>query len=628
MKRISVLQANTIDQIAAGEVVASPSSVVKELVENSLDAQATVIEVEIAEGGLSLVSVADNGGGIYAEDCIKALLRHATSKIQAIDDLYDLYTMGFRGEALASVASVSKLTLHSAQEGFVGVKIYSEGGAVLTHKKEARQKGTTVTVQDLFYNVPARRKFQRKSSALAVEIYRTFAVLSLASPHVTFLLRSEKGVLLELPSVCATHQKGQLARIQQVLGEGFLQGGVSVEKKVGPGTITGILGGASLARRNRLGQYLFVNQRPVTCQFIEDAVRQGFGTMLGSRDHPSFVLYVQVPPSSVDVNVHPQKQEVRFKDERGWHGEFVQSISEVLYSSMEQVAELPERVAGEAAGFVEDAGEDKNRSSTQNMATPAVCLNQQICGEGVAIEKAPPHCAEKALIKNPFEAVTVTTEGKQVKWLENINLQEQELPPLVTPVQKELSSSDPLVLMGLFGQYLFLQKALEGIFIVDMRAARFRIMFDALQKEHEGGVQKQILFFPLEFSWGNSDVLCLLENKKSLEQVGFSLRQSCANTISVGAIPPFLQENQIGEVLEEILASLLCLEGNAAIKKEKDTKVAFIAAQHACRGGVSSAEEGMLLYKRLLEEKHSLLDPKGNKIIRRLQHEEIQKLFC
>lgn len=635
MKRISVLQASTIDQIAAGEVVASPASVVKELVENSLDALATVIEVEIAEGGLSLVVVTDNGLGIHEEDCVMALLRHATSKIQNIDDLFDLYTMGFRGEALASTASVSKFTLHSAREGSVGVKVYAEGGDIREQKKMPRQRGTTIEVRDLFYNVPARRKFQKKNSTLALEIYRTLSILSLAHPHVTFLLRSEKGLVLELPSVGLQHmnlQEEQKVRMRQVLGENFLLDSFSLNKKMALGTVQGVLGGTSMTRRNRQGQYLFVNQRAVVCQCIEDAVHLGFGTMLGTRDHPSFVLYIQVPPSIVDVNVHPQKQEVRFKNERDWHEELVQSVSEVLYAPMQQqkmalqsVTLLEQHQApsaertqpmstkGEGCGVVEEPLEQDKTIRNNPSMSPSL----------VAVEEA---CAEKQPSFQEGEQEEEEDSSWKESWLAKVSQSVKEGPP--APIQRELLASDSVALMGLFGQYLFLQKEVEGVLIVDMQAARFRVIFDALQTACEGEGQKQILLFPLLFVFGASEVLCLLENKHSLERVGFSLRWADDNTVEVSAIPPFLQESQLENVLKEILASLLFLEGDTVIRKEKDAKVAFIAAQHACKKGVSSAEEGLLLYKRLLEEGHSALDPKGNKIVRRLQHEEIQKLFC
>ncbi len=327
MSKIRVLSETTINQIAAGEVVENPASVVKELVENALDAGARDVRVEIRGGGQQLIRVSDDGFGMGADDALLSLERYATSKLRAVDDFLELQTMGFRGEALASIAAISKVTLMTALEKGVGTQVEMEGGKLLQVTPCARSRGTTIEVRSLFYNVPARKKFQKSSAVNAAEITRMMTLLSLAHPEVGFELRQQDKLILQASPTDFT------GRALHVLGSEFCNGSFSIEA---PG-LKGFVGAAFHSRPNRSGQYLFINRRAIFSPLISYAVKDGYGTRLAENRHPLFVLHLEVPPHVIDVNVHPQKKEVRFQQEQ----EIKERIRSAISVAFQPVTSLP-----------------------------------------------------------------------------------------------------------------------------------------------------------------------------------------------------------------------------------------------------------------------------------------------
>ncbi|MBI5272366.1 MAG: DNA mismatch repair endonuclease MutL [Chlamydiia bacterium] len=297
--KIARLSEPLINQIAAGEVVENPASVVKELIENCLDAKARSISVWIEGGGERLIRVEDDGCGMGREDALLSLERHATSKVRLQEDLERLVTMGFRGEALAAIAAISHLEMKTSEE--TGYWIRAEGGSIVAQGPCARNRGTTIEVRSLFFNVPARKKFLKSPSANTAQIIRMIETIALAYPEIFFSLRTDGKTVLE---VMPTAPK---KRIEQLLG--------SMPHEVASDHLWGFLTPASEAKTHRRGQHLFVNLRPVFSPLISKAVKAGYGVRIDERSHPSFVLFLDIDPGSVDVNVHPQKREVRFADE-------------------------------------------------------------------------------------------------------------------------------------------------------------------------------------------------------------------------------------------------------------------------------------------------------------------------
>lgn len=310
MGRIQILSNETINQIAAGEVIENPSSVVKELVENALDAGSKHIFVEIKEGGFQLIRVIDNGCGMSPDEALLSLQRHATSKIRDVHDLNSIKTMGFRGEALASIGAISKLTLTTAITNEPGTKIESEAGKMLSLAPFPRKPGTTIEVRSLFYNVPARKKFQKTSSASVADIHRLLLTLALAHPEVTFEFVSQEKEVFSF--------KGEIdksVRVREVLGDDFIKTAQLIDQQVGEYHIKGYLGSFEMARLNRTGQYTFINGRVVLAPLISFAVREGYGVRLDKDRFPCYALHLDMPAHLIDVNVHPQKKEVRFQKE-------------------------------------------------------------------------------------------------------------------------------------------------------------------------------------------------------------------------------------------------------------------------------------------------------------------------
>jgi DNA mismatch repair protein MutL len=292
--KIIKLSSFVINQIAAGEVVENPASIVKELVENSLDAGAKKISIELVSGGQQLIRVEDDGCGMGPEDALLSLERHATSKIQTVADLQSLSTMGFRGEALAAIASVSHFELKTSNG--VGTRLIAEGGKVSLMEPCARNLGTTIEVRSLFYNVPARKKFQKSPSTNAAQVTRVVEAIALAHPDVAFSLNGKE---------YSTAQPKK--RIEEILGE--------YEHEVNEKGLFGFLSAPKKAIPSRIGQYLYINKRPIFSPLVAKAVKQAYGTRIAEHAYPRFVLFLEIDPDQVDVNVHPQKKEVRFRDE-------------------------------------------------------------------------------------------------------------------------------------------------------------------------------------------------------------------------------------------------------------------------------------------------------------------------
>lgn len=302
--KIALLSDDVINQIAAGEVIENPASVVKELIDNAIDAQAKRIEIEILAGGQQLIKVEDDGCGMSPSDVEVSILRHATSKLKRLDDLDSLQTMGFRGEALAAIAAISKIEILTS-DGTAGTRLMADAGRIEILEPCARNPGTSIEVRSLFFNTPARRKFQKSLQANSAQVVRIVQSLALSNASIAFTLRSQGQVLL---NVNRSDWKG---RIEEILGADLCKNGVWLERD----HLLGWLGPVVEARATRLSQHYFINRRPIFSPILAKAVNEGYGTRIAAGAHPPVVLYLERPSDEFDVNVHPQKREVRFHDE-------------------------------------------------------------------------------------------------------------------------------------------------------------------------------------------------------------------------------------------------------------------------------------------------------------------------
>lgn len=333
--KIRLLSESTINQIAAGEIIENPASALKELIENSIDAGALKIQIDVRGGGLLFFQVIDDGIGMNRDDAVFCLERHATSKISKFSDLLQLTSMGFRGEALASIAAVSKMEIETAEEGSVGTKVVCHAGKIVKVEPCSRTRGTTIQVSSLFYNVPARKKFQKSAAQATADIVKMVTRVSLAHKEISFTLHANGKEIL------TTSNRGE-KRIEEVLGKEFLKDTKEIFWEKEGYTISGIVGSPLNVRSNRLQEYLLINKRPVVSHLVERAVQSGFGTRIGNREYPVFVIWMELPPESIDVNVHPQKIFVRFCEEEKVH-HFVKSAIEQSFAMPIKI-ELPKTV--------------------------------------------------------------------------------------------------------------------------------------------------------------------------------------------------------------------------------------------------------------------------------------------
>src|SRR6187399_1133660 len=341
---IRVLDNHLIDQIAAGEVIERPASIVKELVENSLDAGAQSVEVEIEAGGMRLTRVRDDGSGIPAAELRLALSRHATSKIATADNLGAITTLGFRGEALPSIASVSRFDITSRhQDEERAARVSVEGGTIGELGPAAHPPGTTIEVRDLFYNLPARRKFLRSEVTEQGHIVRLLERLALSRDDVAFRLRTGSRTLLDAPALVAAG--GAAARLGRIVGQDFVSRALEIEHSAGPVRVSGWIGAPSAARATSDLQFWFVNGRAVRDRLLMNAVRLCYRDVLYSGRQPAYVLYLDIDPTLVDVNAHPQKLEVRFRDSRQIHDFVFRAVERKLSGTKPGTSVVPPAAA-------------------------------------------------------------------------------------------------------------------------------------------------------------------------------------------------------------------------------------------------------------------------------------------
>ena len=516
---IRVLPSELVDQIAAGEVIERPASVVKELIENSLDAGARRIEIDVERGGTGLIRVCDDGCGIAAEELTVALSRHATSKIASLADLESVTTLGFRGEALPSIASVSRLRLVSHTAGAPhGAQISADGGAVAAVRPAAHPPGTTIEVRDLFFNVPARRKFVRRDSTELHHIARLVERLTLSRFDVTFRLRNGQRVLLEAP---ATTGEGQDAgRLAQVLGKDFAARSVPIEHSAGPVTLSGWAGLPTAARAQPDQQFWFVNGRSVRDRLLMNAVRLGYRDVLYHGRHAAYVLYLTLDPQLVDVNAHPAKLEVRFRDTRQVHDFVLHAVERALAGTKPALA---------AAAPAADSG---------SMLGPLAGLGSTARTNGLSFHGAP-HDRRAAATRSTWAVVDTVRE-----------------PEPVMPLQAALTEY-PLgtALAQLHGVYILAQNR-DGLVLVDMHAAHERVLYEKFKAEQGAAPASQHLLEPVVVELKAHELEVILEGRSVWERAGFDLDALGPTRLALRRVPALLTGENVAQIVTSVVRDL------------------------------------------------------------------------
>lgn len=559
-----------INQIAAGEVVERPASVVKELVENALDAGATRVDIDLEEGGVRLIRIRDDGGGIAPEELPLAVSRHATSKIASLDDLEAVATLGFRGEALPSIASVSRFTLASRRPGDAhGSALQIEGGKLGDVMPRAHAPGTTVEVRELFYNVPARRKFLRAERTELGHIEEWLRSLALARPDVELRV-SHNGK----PS--RRYKPGDLysdARLGETLGEDFAAQALRVDHSGAGLRLHGWIAQPHYSRASTDQQYLYVNGRSVRDRSVAHAVKMAYGDVLFHGRQPAYVLFLELDPTRVDVNVHPAKHEVRFRDSRLIHDFVYRTLKEALAETRAGMTAVGTEAGGVPPAALPGAGHAASAGTGYALAGGAGLSAQWGARQsplGLQVADAP--AAYAALYASPGGAGVAAA-----------------LPPMPSqnglPVTAADSGVPPLgyAVAQLHGIYILAENA-EGLIVVDMHAAHERIGYERLKTAHDGmGLHAQPLLVPITLAVGERDADTAEREAETLVALGFEITRSGPGSLHVRSIPALLANAEPEGLLRDVLTDLREHGQSRRIATARDELLSTMACHGAVR---------------------------------------------
>ncbi len=553
MPRIAVLPPELASQIAAGEVVERPASVVKELLENALDAGATRCDVAIEGGGVARISVVDDGSGMDAEDARLALERHATSKVRALSDLERLLSYGFRGEALPSIASVSRLTLRTRlRDTDDGFEVMVEGGASAVARPAGVAPGTEVHVTDLFYNVPARRKFLRSTGTESGHVSEVVEAAALSRPEVTFTLTRDGRKVRELLRVQTREE-----RVLQVEGEHEL---TPCRGERGPLRVEAFLSRPEAARAGAGGLTLVVNGRTIRDRALQVAVAQAYGSVLERGRYPRGVVYLDLPPELVDVNVHPQKAEVRFSDPRAANDALYGILSRALASAFS----LPVPQRGAYA---------RQRTETAVALTPTL---HDAGGSGIA-EIAPDTLLTQAA--SGFVSGPAPDESPEARALIAVR------DPAGSPgPQKDVHWSS-LRFVAQLRQTFLLCEGDDGLYLLDQHAAAERVNFTRLRRDYQSrAVPAQALLFPTLIEVTAAEAEIVERSGKEIAEVGLDVRLRGPETVSIHAVPKLLQRGSPERLLRDLLSEV-SRGGGRGFSDAVDLALATMACHGSIRAG-------------------------------------------
>ncbi len=601
--KIQILPETLCNQIAAGEVVERPASVVKELLENSLDSGASEILVEVEKGGKRLLRVVDNGEGMSRDDAFLCLERHATSKIVCDEDLFRLQTLGFRGEALPSIASVSRFTLRTRCADILeGFEIYAEGGTVRRTTEAGMAQGTSVDVRDLFFNTPARRKFLRRDETEIGHIADVVTKLALANPGTQFHLVHNGRSLLEV------YRQGTLAeRVAALLGRPLLKDLVTVDADGGDGlTLQGFVSQPAASRSSTGSMYTFINGRYIRDRVVQHALMEGYRNLLVKGRYPVVVLFVTINPELVDVNVHPTKHEVRFRDQRLIHDFITQSVRNVLRPSRWLEAS-PDEV---------DAAETGVLPGSVVSQAPAVPEYRP-----AAVPSGDPRKG----IQEALESYVVPQQPMPAR---PTRVGPFEVPESVAQVET-LGFFAGLEVLGQYRRsYLVCQDG-DDLILIDQHAAHERIGFERLRTEFlAGSIERQRLLFPIVLELEFGEAALLQEQLDQLDRFGFEIEPFGGKSFVLKAIPQLLKDSQAEQLVKDVAAELGGVGKSDRIEEALDDILILMACHGVIRANQTlSPPEIRALLRELDRVDFNAHCPHGRPVMKRLSLGEVERMF-
>ena len=589
---IVVMDEELSGQIAAGEVVERPASIVKELVENSLDAGATDILVELENGGKQSIRVTDNGEGMDREDAILAFERYATSKIRTFDDMYTIHSFGFRGEALPSIASVAKCEiLTRTKESPSGIRIFLEGGVVTEVREAGCPVGTSLHIRDIFYSTPARKKFLKKDSTEQAHCIDSTIRLALAHPHVRMRLFTPKREVLDVPGT-----DNLTERISIILGEDLTKNFIPVEKHEGNVRIEGFASKPVVARSNTKGIFCYVNGRFIRDSILNNAIMTPYRRVIETKRYPSVVIFITVPPEDVDVNVHPTKMEVRFSNPWNIHSMLVKALA----SSLAEVALSSDMAHFYPSGRGEPSLPEYRRRVQESLHRYTV----------MSSTKAPVFAYQQGAHRD-------NDEGR----IQDLFLQDTSSGQVVTFAS--LRYLDQIA-----GTYLLFSTP-DSAILVDQHAAHERVLFEQLKigyGEKEG--EKQSLLIPEVISLTPADYIVLIDHLAFLNTIGFEIEGYSGNTVIIKSVPTILSDVDLKGMVSAIIEEVEKTGKSTGIQEVRDKILTRVACQCAVKANHKLTEaEVESLCKDLDSIPFASTCPHGRPLFIKFDTRDLEKMF-
>lgn len=602
------LSPETANRIAAGEVIERPSSVVKELLENALDAGAGRIALDIREGGLERIRVGDDGVGIEPEDLAMAVEPHATSKLSSIGDLETIRTLGFRGEALASIAAVSRMEITSCTGGSEGMRLYLEGGEIAEQVPSGRPRGTSVTVRNLFYNTPARRKFMKSPAAEKRQIGQVFSAIAMANPTVGFVYTEAGRELYNLPSGQNLEE-----RTLALLGSAVTGRMAAFERESGELAVRGLTSLPDLTRGNRSLQYLFVNGRFIRDKILSHAISQAYASVIHPGRFPAVVLFCQVPNEQIDVNVHPTKLEVRFREEQRIH----RIVRDALRAALSMGDEPEERVRKAYRAFFErGVGPEESDSGAWSLRESLPLLDARRF-------KDPSSPPAQEVTRSDSAGFRPSDRAVSSRSIPADPLVRESAEGTDTP---RWSAHESPLFWQLHNTYIFVQIQ-GGLALVDQHAAHERILLDvARQSLHGSKPTVQRLLFPIPLDLTIDEYEAYLSAKDYFESLGFLVEEFGGQTVLIQGIPSELRNWQEGRLLKQFLGDLV--QGAYPGKETMEQLLHSYACRAAIKAGDPLTQQEMqALLDQLFATDLPFSCPHGRPAIVRLDLKDLERIF-
>ncbi len=643
MKKINVLTQNIYNRIAAGEVVDRPYSAVKELIENSLDAHATEIEIYIENGGKDLIKVIDNGSGIEKEDLYDAFMPHATSKISSEKDLDYITTLGFRGEALASISVISKVEIVSVTSGNQAWKIECNGGEIGEVTPAALECGTVITVRNLFYNTPVRAKFLKADKKEEADITNFVIRYILGNPQISFKYFVDGKVVLQ------SYGGGMEEAIAQVYGAKVLSGCYKIDAEKDGFRLYGFIGNQNFFKANKTYQSLFLNGRYIVNNTVATAVNNAYASYAMKRQFPFYVLNLDVPFDFVDVNVHPNKADVRFLDNRRVFGMVYSVISPIL----DGTARAADFVLNENVRIPEIKSTAGNVSETNkiysSVSMPTVTASFSEKGSSAPVENSTNSFHSKEISKNEMAEISGDNEVKiNFEPLRDLTVaeltqkneksvlkisDEYEMPEIENfskyverREQQKIEFKSCKFKGNLFETYLIYEYG-DRVYLIDQHAAHERLIYDGLMsKLKERSIVKQPLLIPYIFNVNPSEAQFLESNVKILRALGFGIAPFGSGAFRIDEIPVDLQEIDVNAFIDEVLSHI---DGYKSVKVEDvlKEKLAMTACKHAIKGGMRLTDQEVDALFKMIDGNTGLKCPHGRPVCVTLSKKDVEKMF-